>query len=158
MIYVITLIFTLIALAFGVSYYMYYRDKKQSRHSSGRGRRPVREVASYELNAWIDDEIAARKLYKTPNMTASDLADELGISEGRLKHTIKKAYDKSVADYMNDRRIQAACRMLREQSDMTLDEISFEAGFASFKIFQTIFLRTMGQSPEQYRKMVSKQQ
>lgn len=84
-------------------------------------------------------------------------ANELGISERRLRHTIFNAYDKTVDEYLQDRRIQAACRLLREPSEMTPDEISHESGFASQAAFHAAFKSAMGQTPEQYRNMTRRQ-
>ena len=155
MIYIILSFILLTVIAFFVSLYMYSQDKRHTQSAPSKGRRPAREIPSYELSSWIDDEVAKDKLYRKPDMSVSELAAELGISERRLKQAVNNAYNKTVAEYLNDRRIQAACRLLRDQQDMTLDEICFEAGFASSKTFQKTFISTMGQTPDQYRSMVS---
>ena len=100
--------------------------------------------------------MAARKLYSKTDISAAELADELGISERRLIHTINNAYGRTVTEYLEDRRIQAACRMLREQPDRSIEEIGTGVGIASIPAFQKLFFRTMGQTPEQYRQMTNK--
>lgn len=157
MIYIFLSILILIAIAFGASFYMYIQDKRHARSAQTKSPRMDKEVPSYQLSSWIDDEVAARKLYKNTSVTAADLANELGISERRLKHTINNAYNKTVAEYLIDRRIQAACRLLREQPEMALDEISSETGFASQNTFYMAFKDIMGQTPEQYRNMTNRQ-
>lgn len=157
MIYIILSFILLTVIAFFVSFYMYSQDKRHARSARSQGRKPAREIPSYELSSWIDDEVAKDKLYRKPDMSVSELAAELGISERRLKQAINNAYNKTVSEYLNDRRVQAACRLLRDKPDMTLDEISFEAGFASSKTFQKTFISTMGQTPEQYRSMTNRQ-
>lgn len=156
MIYIILSFILLTVIAFFVSFYMYTQDKRHNQSPRSKGRRPAREIPSYKLSSWIDDEVAKDKLYRKPDMSASELAAELGISERRLKLAVNNAYNKTVAEYLNDRRIQAACRLLRDQPDMTLDEISFESGFSSLMTFQTIFKNTMGQTPDQYRSMINR--
>ena len=156
MVYIILSFFILlIAVAVSVSFYTYIQDKRRIPSVRLKGRKTAREIPSYELSSWIDDEIAKDKLYRKPDMSVSELAAELGISERRLKRAINNAYNKTVSEYLNDRRVQAACRLLRDKPDMTLDEICFEAGFASSKTFQKTFISTMGQTPDQYRSMVS---
>ena len=157
MIYIILSFILLTIIAFFVSLYMYSQDKRHAQSARSQGRKPAREIPSYELSSWIDDEIAKDKLYRKPDMSVSELAAELGISERCLKRSINNAYNKTVSEYLNDRRVQAACRLLRDKPDMTLDEICFEAGFASSKTFQTTFISTMGQTPEQYRSMTNRQ-
>ena len=155
MIYILLSILILIAIAFGASFYMYIQDKRHARSAQTKSPRMAEEVPSYQLSSWIDDEVAARKLYKNTSVTAA-LANELRISERRLKHTINNAYNKTVAEYLIDRRIQAAFRMLREQPEMALDEISSETGFASQNTFYMAFKDIMGQTPEQYRNMTNR--
>ena len=158
MIYVIlSFIALLLAIAFCVSFIMYIQDRRRQRSVQDTARRHTLEIPSYELSSWIDDEIAARKLYRKPDMSAAELAEELGISERRLRHTIYTAYNKTFSDYLDDRRIQAACRLLREQPDMTLEAISIETGFTSQNAFHTAFKNTMGQTPGQYRIMITQQ-
>lgn len=136
---------------------MYIQDRRRQRSVQDTARRHTLEIPSYELSSWIDDEIAARKLYRKPDISAAELAAELGISERRLKRAINNAYNKTVSDYLDDRRIQAACRLLREQPDMTLEAISIETGFTSQNAFHTAFKNTMGQTPGQYRIMITQQ-
>ena len=158
MIYVIlSFIALLLAITFCVSFIMYIQDRRRQRSVQDTARRHTLEIPSYELSSWIDDKVAKDKLYRKPDMSVSELAAELGISERRLKRAINNAYNKTVSEYLNDRRVQAACRLLRDKPDMTLDEISFEAGFASSKTFQKTFISTMGQTPEQYRSMTNRQ-
>ena len=136
MVYIILSFFILlIAVAVSVSFYMYIQDKRRIPSVRLKGRKTAREIPSYELSSWIDDEIAKDKLYRKPDMSVSELAAELGISERRLRRTIYTAYNKTFSDYLDDRRIQAACRLLREQPDMTLEAISIETGFTSQNVF-----------------------
>ena len=68
----------------------------------------------------------------------------------------KRKYSRTATEYLEDRRIQAACRMLREQPDRSIEEIGTDVGIASIPAFQKLFFRTMGQTPEQYRQMTDK--
>ena len=155
-----TYIFILFGIAVVISCFfsftMYLRDRRHTPSASSPKTGILQDVPSYQLSSWIDDEVAARQLYSKPDISASELADELGISERRLKHTISNAYSKTVAEYLNDRRIQAACRMLRKQQDKSIEEIYTAVGFASLQAFQELFKRTMGQSPDRYRQMTCK--
>lgn len=156
MIYIIVILSCLLlaAIGFAVSFRMYVKDRQRVRHSSSAKRRELRKIPSYQLYAWIDDEVAKGKLYRKPDMSASELADELGLDVFQLRSIIRKTYDKSVTEYLNERRVQAACRLLLESSDMTLDEISTESGFASLKTFQSVFKNAMGLTPDNYRSQM----
>lgn len=88
-------------------------------------------------------------------MSTIALADELGLDVMQLRSIIRKTYDKSVTEYLNERRIQAACRLLREQPDITLEKIRIETGFVSVEAFQNVFKSVMGQTPNDYRAQMA---
>jgi len=111
-------------------------------------------IPADQLIAWIDEVVNARQLYRQPNMSAKQLATELKLPERQMKHAINYACNKTVTEYLNDRRIQAACTMLRKKKCMSIDRISQQTGFASPKAFQTVFIRTMGQTPDDYRRQM----
>lgn len=159
MIFIVIVILLIVAVlaSFGISFYMFLKDHQRAKAATFERPLTVPDIPSYQLSSWIDDEIAARKLYRKPDISAAELAAELGISERRLKRAINNAYNKTVSDYLDDRRIQAACRLLREQPDMTLEAISIETGFTSQNAFHTAFKNTMGQTPGQYRIMITQQ-
>lgn len=113
--------------------------------------RKVARLEEYELKNYIDDGVAKNKLYSNPSITDLELADELGLSERHLRVIIQEVHNQSIAEYLNERRIQAACRLLREQSSMTPEEISAETGFASLPAFLSAFKEAMGQTPDEYR-------
>ena len=156
MIYIIVILVVLVLGAFAISFRLYVKDRRMHRHTPSSRHRKARSVPSYQLYAWIDEEVAKDKLYRKPDMSTIELADELGLDVFQLRSIIRKTYDKSVTEYLNERRVQAACRLLREQPDITLEEIRVETGFVSIKAFQDIFKTSMGQSPDKYREMLYK--
>lgn len=157
MLWIIIIFVLFIVAGFGVSLYRYMQHRRQVRMAAAKRHAPAPNVPAYELNSWIDDEVATRKLYSRHDMSAYILAEELGISIGRLQYTIYQAYQKSVSDYLNDRRVQAACRLLREQPDMTIEDISIEVGCASLAVFRNLFSKNMGLSPDKYRNQMLSQ-
>lgn len=154
MLYIIVILILLALGGFAISFRLYVKDRRQHCHSSSGRRRSHRNIPSYELSSWIDEEVAKDKLYRKPDMSAFELADELDMSVWQLSAILRKTYDKSVSEYLNERRVQAACRLLWEASDMSLDEISFEAGFASVNTFHSVFKNIMGLTPEKYRSQM----
>lgn len=141
----------LLLFGFAISFCIYVRDRRRHSRPSSCKRRKPRKIPSYQLYAWIDDEVAKNKLYRKPDLSEVELADELGMDVWQLRSVISKAYDKSVSEYLNERRVQAACNLLLESSNMTLDEISFEAGFASLNTFKSVFKEAIGLTPDKYR-------
>ena len=155
--WIIALVIVALALGgFAISFRLYVKDRLQQGHTPSSRHRKARNVHSYQLYAWIDEEVGERKLYRKQDMSTIELADELGLDVLQLRSIIRKAYDKSVTEYLNERRVQAACRLLREQPDITLEEIRIETGFVSVEAFQDVFKSVMGQTPKKYREMVYK--
>ena len=150
MIYLFVILGIFVVIGVAASFRMYLKGRRQSSSSSSVHKKHP-HVSSYELSVWIDDEVGARQLYRKPDITAYELSQELGLDERLLRRAISNAYDKSVHDYLNERRIQAASRLLREKPDMTIEEIRLETGFSSLKSFQTIFTSLMGLTPDKYR-------
>ena len=81
----------------------------------------------------------------------SDLAERSGYTEYYFSHKFKKETGMSVADYLRKVKINHA-RTLLCGSQMTIQEISEELGFASRSYFSSSFQKETGMSPSEYRK------
>lgn len=110
------------------------------------------QMPSQVLMSRIDDEVSARQLYNRPDMTAAKLAEALDLSENSLTNTIYATYDQTVAQYLDDKRIQRACRMLNEHPYMKPEDLYAAVGFDSLKTFQLLFTLKTGMTPDQYRQ------
>ncbi|MED5509581.1 MAG: helix-turn-helix domain-containing protein, partial [Pseudomonadota bacterium] len=55
-------------------------------------------------------------------------------------------------EYLQNIRIEAAKRQL-EQTQLPVDEISFDIGYEDASFFRRLFKRRTGLSPSQYRRM-----
>lgn len=155
MIYLIIFIAIVTIICSVVSLHFYFKDNNRKKRTSTGKQKSIPTIRSYELNAWIDEEVASRKLYSKPNLTIKELAEELSLAEWQLIDAIHDSYNQEVPDYLNDRRIQAACRLLLYQPDMTVEEIGTQSGFASLADFQNVFRKAMGQTPARYRSLMT---
>ena len=57
----------------------------------------------------------------------------------------------SIVDYINNRRIEAAQKLL-ETTDLSINDVAEQTGFASAAHFRRVFREVMGMGPLQYRK------
>jgi AraC-like DNA-binding protein len=80
-----------------------------------------------------------------------EVADLIYLTESNFCKFFKKATGKTYSDYMNEIRINEACRLLI-QSDKTISQISFECGFETLSYFNRVFLYKKGITPSVYRK------
>jgi AraC-like DNA-binding protein len=80
-----------------------------------------------------------------------EVADIIYLTESNFCKFFKKATGKTYSDYLNEIRINEACRLLI-QSDKTVSQISFECGFETLSYFNRVFLTKKGITPSFYRK------
>ena len=108
-----------------------------------------------ELMAWVDQEMDERQLYTDSNLSLKTMAKALGLTQKRLGELFKNN-DKysSLGDYLNEKRVLLACRLLRENPNWTIEAIGAEAGFGSRRTFQMEMKRRLGITPLQYRQGV----
>lgn len=85
-------------------------------------------------------------------ITLSDLASMLFLSESNFCKFFKKATGNTFTEYVNEIRINEACRLLL-QTDKTINEIVFLCGFENVSYFNRIFKVKNNGSPSQFRKL-----
>lgn len=88
--------------------------------------------------------------YSRP-LALTEVADTFRISPYYLSRLFKQTTGFSFSDYLNLLRIREAQRLLRE-TDMSVTEIAWIAGFGNFSHFGKMFKRSIGASPREYRR------
>ncbi|MBA4054933.1 MAG: hypothetical protein C0490_09495, partial [Marivirga sp.] len=78
------------------------------------------------------------------------LSKHFGINEFKLKHGFKVLFDTSPMRYLQYKRLEFSCFLLRE-TDKTIKTIADEIGYSHAANFTTAFTRTFGNSPLYYR-------
>ncbi|MBC2845105.1 helix-turn-helix domain-containing protein [Winogradskyella flava] len=103
-----------------------------------------------QLYALMEDE----ELYKNPLLSRLDLAARLETSEGYLSQIINQEINKSVIQFVNEYRIEAAKNLLQDPmfNKYSIEAIGMEAGFKSKSAFYDVFKTSLEMSPGAYRK------
>lgn len=83
--------------------------------------------------------------------SVDDLAAELGVGPRQLGRLFQTHLGASPVAVAQTRRLHFAKKLL-DETDMTLAEICFAAGFGSVRRFNAVFQATYGRSPRQLRK------
>ncbi|MBQ4820771.1 helix-turn-helix domain-containing protein [Aquimarina sp. MMG016] len=98
------------------------------------------------------------ELYKNPLLSRLDLATRLGTSEGYLSQIINQEINKSIIQFVNEYRIEAAKNLLHDPvfNKYSIEAIGLEAGFKSKSAFYNAFNTGLGMSPGAYRKLQKK--
>jgi AraC family transcriptional regulator len=78
------------------------------------------------------------------------IARAAGVHPVHLTRAFRRCFGCSPGEYVRERRIDHACRLLAE-SDRPITTVALEAGFSSPSHFATAFRRVTGSSPREYR-------
>ncbi|MEG1153187.1 MAG: response regulator [Ruthenibacterium sp.] len=79
-----------------------------------------------------------------------DVADTVCISPGYLSALFKKQYNQNFVDYINETKMQHACRLI-EEGTHRIYEISYLLGFENAYYFTKVFKRHIGMTPTDYQ-------
>lgn len=89
--------------------------------------------------------------YTNPNLKSSDVAKAISISVHQLSQLLNDNLNKSFPLFVNEYRIDKACKTLRLKNNLTLEAIGYECGFNSKSTFYTTFKKIKGVTPSQYK-------
>lgn len=83
--------------------------------------------------------------------TLSKLAEEVGLSRGRLAHVFNCAAGCSIHKFLIKTRVRSAETLLAH-SDLPIGDIALECGFATIQHFSRVFKEVNGQAPIEFRR------
>lgn len=113
------------------------------------------DISDEDLIIWLDQKMDETRLYTDPELTLKTLANSLGLTQRRLSALFKNNPKyASLGDYLNEKRVLLACRLLHEKPNYTIEAVGKEAGFGSRRTFQMEMKRRLGITPLQYRQNV----
>lgn len=96
------------------------------------------------------DELIAQNL--STGWSASDFAKALSLSTGHLSRMCRTATGHGAATYIEQRRMQEACRLLAF-TQLPVSEIGYRLGFIDPSHFSKRFRAARGQTPTNYRAL-----
>ena len=88
--------------------------------------------------------------YNDPDMSVSQIAQHLGLSEGHLSHTFKKETDYTILNHITRYRINRAMKLLRE-GKLKIYEVAEQVGYRDITHFSSTFKKLVGISPSEYQ-------
>ncbi len=107
-----------------------------------------------ELYLQIVEKLVKDKIYKDPDYTAKQLADELKTNSRYISAVIRSRFKTNFSQLMNEYRVRLAASMLERRSllSKTVDEIGEVSGFSNKQSYYTAFKKLTGTTPSSYRK------
>ncbi len=112
-----------------------------------------RIVGSYTKPDPTQDRLEKTMLYLVCNfnreITLDGISAHVGMNRSAFCTFFKRAAGTTFFEYLNEYRIEKACRMLR-QRERSISEICYMCGFNNVSYFNRMFKRVVGMSPSKY--------
>lgn len=110
----------------------------------------------FEADTWkekIEKLLVEAKPYENPDLTLSDLAQQLQTNASVISKAINQGFEMNFNDLINHYRVEAVKEMLAQgaQKKSTLLGIAYDCGFNSKATFNRAFKKNTGVSPKDYR-------
>ena len=103
----------------------------------------------------IHNYIIVGKRYRNPKYTALQLSEDIGVNTRYLSAAIQKHYGCNFATLVNKLRIEDAKEMLSAtECTLTMEDLSYSAGFSTRQSFYNAFSKYVGMPPSEYRERV----
>lgn len=110
------------------------------------------EEQAQMIGAKLSKVMAEKELFKSPNLKLNDLAKEIKISGYQLSQFLNDNLNKNFTLFVNEYRIDEACKILSANTPLTIDAVGGEVGFNSKSTFFAAFKKIKGMTPSAYQK------
>ncbi len=90
----------------------------------------------------------------TKRFSIEDIAGTLGYTKNHFCNKFKSVTGITYIDYLNHVKILHACEYLKNNREMSIDEISEKCGFFTTSYFIARFRKIVGMTPGEYKKML----
>ena len=87
------------------------------------------------------------------NLPVSEIAKTFSLSASRISHIFKQETGLSLKNYILQRRIVEAKKLLSEDAGMKVSAVSIRTGFNDFTLFNRSFKNITGMTPTSYRRI-----
>lgn len=108
---------------------------------------------NYILAVKLEQKMSQDKLYLNPKLTITDVATAIGTNKTYLSDYLNNTLNTSFFDYINNYRINEACRIIDampEEGRKSMVKVAEMSGFNSKSTFNRSFQKVKGVSPREY--------
>jgi AraC-like DNA-binding protein len=114
------------------------------------GDKKLNEDDAKQLLVKLQKVMNEKELFRNPNLKMGDLAREINIPSHQLSRILNDSLQKNFTLFVNEYRVNAACKMLVHQTNFTIEAIGEEVGFNSKSTFFAAFKKIKGLTPSAY--------
>lgn len=112
-----------------------------------------------QLMAIIELKVEREGLHLNPEFDAEALAKLVGVSQGRLNTLFRhQTMHRTPEAYIDNLRLLAAMRLLRDKPNYNIASISEDAGFKHVRTMQRRMVEVIGMTPAEYRALYTRDQ
>lgn len=99
----------------------------------------------------LEKSMNEKSLYKNPNLNLQDLSREINISSHQLSQFLNNNLGKNFTSFVNEFRINEACKIIASNDKLTLESVGYDVGFNSKSTFFAAFKKHTGTTPLSYQ-------
>jgi len=132
-----------------------YRRKNDDLFSNGQtkyGNKKLSDEDAQLMMKRLERAMTEKSTFKNPNLKLNDLANEINVSAHQLSQLLNDNLGKGFTLFINEYRIEEACKILSGSENLTIEAISDEVGFNSRSTFFSTFKKLKGMTPAQYQQ------
>ena len=132
-----------------------YRNKTDELFLIQAARPNPKKFSESDAQLWLaklGKLMSEKKVYTNPDLKLSDLSKEIQISSHQLSQLLNDEVGKNFTTYINEFRIEEACRILSSDYLFTLESIGYEVGFNSKSTFFSAFKKFKGVTPAVFQQ------
>ena len=119
------------------------------------GDKKLQEQEAKYILSKLERVMTEKELFKNPNLKVNDVAREINVSGHQLSQLLNNNLSKNFTLFVNEYRINEACKILSEDSNFTIDAVSLEVGFNSKSTFFATFKKLKGMTPSTFQQSVT---
>lgn len=112
----------------------------------------LKNVDTRAMAAKLDLLMREEKIFLDDKLSVKSLAGLMQITTHQLSEFINVHYQKNFSGLLNDYRVAEAKNLLAQNPEMSVIEVAFASGFGTKSNFNSVFLKTTGMSPVQFRR------
>ncbi|MFC3563576.1 AraC family transcriptional regulator [Pedobacter jamesrossensis] len=101
----------------------------------------------------LTDLMTERELFKNPNLKLYDLAKAVNVSGHQLSQILNDNINKNFMLFVNEYRINEACKLLLRNKHLTIEAVADEVGFNAKSTFFSVFKKLKGMTPSVYQQL-----
>ncbi|RPE12759.1 AraC family transcriptional regulator [Chitinophaga lutea] len=118
-----------------------------------------KRIAEGSAQLWtekLEKAVQENDLYKNPNLKLNDLAQQINISGHQLSQLLNDNLGKSFSTFINEYRINEACKLIESSRHLTFEAIGYDVGYNSKSTFYAAFRKIKGTTPALYKEQLEK--